>query len=60
MTNGFRVSSRPSSTREAIDGAGLIGTCKLIARTPGQDYVWPRRMPATMSRLANTCWRAAR
>jgi glycosyltransferase involved in cell wall biosynthesis len=24
----------------------LIGTCKMIARTPGRDYVWPRRMPA--------------
>jgi glycosyltransferase involved in cell wall biosynthesis len=23
----------------------LIGTCKMIARTPGKDYVWPRRMP---------------
>jgi glycosyltransferase involved in cell wall biosynthesis len=24
----------------------LIGTCKMIARTPGKDYVWPRRLPA--------------
>src|SRR6202034_3894665 len=24
----------------------LIGSCKMIARTPGRDYVWPRRMPA--------------
>ncbi len=23
----------------------MIGTCKMIARTPGKDYVWPRRMP---------------
>jgi glycosyltransferase involved in cell wall biosynthesis len=23
----------------------VIGTCKIIARTPGKDYVWPRRMP---------------
>jgi glycosyltransferase involved in cell wall biosynthesis len=23
-----------------------IGTCKMIARTPDKDYVWPRRMPA--------------
>jgi glycosyltransferase involved in cell wall biosynthesis len=23
----------------------IIGTCKIIARTPGRDYVWPRRMP---------------
>jgi glycosyltransferase involved in cell wall biosynthesis len=22
-----------------------IGTCKIIARTPGRDYVWPRRTP---------------
>jgi glycosyltransferase involved in cell wall biosynthesis len=34
---------------EAVKGsmaAVVIGTCKLVARTPGQDYVWPRRMPA--------------
>jgi glycosyltransferase involved in cell wall biosynthesis len=24
----------------------LIGTCKMIARTPDRDYVWPRRLPA--------------
>jgi glycosyltransferase involved in cell wall biosynthesis len=24
----------------------LIGTCRIIARTPGRDYVWPRRLPA--------------
>jgi glycosyltransferase involved in cell wall biosynthesis len=23
----------------------LIGSCKMIARTPGKDYVWPRRTP---------------
>jgi glycosyltransferase involved in cell wall biosynthesis len=23
----------------------VIGTCKMIARTPGNDYVWPRRKP---------------
>jgi glycosyltransferase involved in cell wall biosynthesis len=23
----------------------IIGTCKMIARTPRRDYVWPRRMP---------------
>ena len=23
----------------------VIGTCRMIARTPGRDYVWPRRMP---------------
>ena len=22
-----------------------IGTCRMIARTPGKDYIWPRRMP---------------
>ena len=26
--------------------AVIIGTCRMIARTPGKDYVWPRRMPA--------------
>jgi glycosyltransferase involved in cell wall biosynthesis len=25
--------------------AVLIGTCRMIARTPGRDYVWPRRLP---------------
>jgi glycosyltransferase involved in cell wall biosynthesis len=24
----------------------VIGTCKMVARTPFQDYVWPRRWPA--------------
>jgi glycosyltransferase involved in cell wall biosynthesis len=24
----------------------LIGTCKMIARTPDKDYVWPRRLPS--------------
>jgi hypothetical protein len=24
----------------------LIGTCRMIARTPDRDYVWPRRLPA--------------
>src|SRR5580693_6524934 len=23
----------------------VIGTCKIIARTPSRDYEWPRRMP---------------
>jgi hypothetical protein len=23
----------------------VIGSCKIIARTPGNDYVWPSRMP---------------
>jgi glycosyltransferase involved in cell wall biosynthesis len=46
-TNGFRVSSRPSSMRCAHRRRrSLIGTCRMIARTPGRDYVWPRRMPA--------------
>jgi glycosyltransferase involved in cell wall biosynthesis len=22
-----------------------IGTCRMIARTPGRDYIWPRRLP---------------
>jgi glycosyltransferase involved in cell wall biosynthesis len=25
----------------------VIGTCKIIARTPSRDYVWPRRMPGS-------------
>lgn len=29
----------------------LIGTCKMIARTPGKDYVWPRRMPETNEQI---------
>ncbi len=46
-TNGFRVSSRPRSTHSMASTAPVsIGTCKMIARTPGKDYVWPRRMPA--------------
>jgi glycosyltransferase involved in cell wall biosynthesis len=24
----------------------VIGTCRMIARTPGNDYVWPRRKPS--------------
>ena len=28
-----------------------IGTCKMIARTPGKDYVWPRRMPASNEQI---------
>ncbi len=23
----------------------IIGTCKIIARTPAEDYTWPRRLP---------------
>jgi len=29
----------------------LIGTCRMIARTPGKDYVWPRRLPASDEQL---------
>jgi len=29
----------------------LIGTCRMIARTPGKDYVWPRRKPARNEQL---------
>ncbi len=29
----------------------VIGTCKIIARTPGNDYVWPRRMPEPDERI---------
>jgi glycosyltransferase involved in cell wall biosynthesis len=29
----------------------LIGTCRMIARTPGKDYVWPRRKPGRNEQL---------
>ena len=29
----------------------LIGSCKMIARTPGRDYVWPRRTPGKDEQL---------
>jgi glycosyltransferase involved in cell wall biosynthesis len=29
----------------------LIGTCRMIARTPGKDYVWPRRLPDSDEQL---------
>src|ERR1700728_4659534 len=29
----------------------LIGSCKMIARTPGKDYVWPRRTPGKDEQL---------
>jgi glycosyltransferase involved in cell wall biosynthesis len=29
----------------------VIGTCRMIARTPGRDYVWPRRMPASNEQI---------
>lgn len=29
----------------------VIGTCKIIARTPGNDYIWPRRMPAPEEKI---------
>src|ERR1700678_2988270 len=31
--------------------AALIGSCKMIARTPGRDYVWPRRTPGKDEQL---------
>ena len=30
---------------KASTSPALIGSCKMIARTPGKDYVWPRRIP---------------
>jgi glycosyltransferase involved in cell wall biosynthesis len=42
----------PGKLQAQIDAVGaskasvLIGTCRMIARTPGKDYVWPRRLPA--------------
>jgi glycosyltransferase involved in cell wall biosynthesis len=29
----------------------VIGTCRMIARTPRRDYVWPRRMPASHEQI---------
>lgn len=29
----------------------VLGTCRLLARTPGKDYIWPRRMPARHEQL---------
>jgi glycosyltransferase involved in cell wall biosynthesis len=31
----------------------VIGTCKIIARTPGNDYVWPRRLPEPGEKIAD-------
>jgi glycosyltransferase involved in cell wall biosynthesis len=42
----------PDKLQAQLDAVGnstapfLIGTCKMIARTPDRDYVWPRRLPA--------------
>jgi glycosyltransferase involved in cell wall biosynthesis len=42
----------PDKLRAQLDAVGnstaqyLIGTCRMIARTPDRDYVWPRRLPA--------------
>jgi GT2 family glycosyltransferase len=33
------------------DAPVVFGTCKLLARTPGKDYIWPRRMPAPGEQL---------
>jgi glycosyltransferase involved in cell wall biosynthesis len=29
----------------------IIGTSKMIARTPGRDYLWPRRLPAHQEQI---------
>jgi glycosyltransferase involved in cell wall biosynthesis len=31
---------------KASNAPVAIGTCRIIARTPGGDYVWPRRLPS--------------
>ena len=31
--------------RERMAAPLAIGTCRMIARTPGRDYIWPRRLP---------------
>jgi glycosyltransferase involved in cell wall biosynthesis len=42
----------PGKLQAQLDAVGtstaplLIGTCRMIARTPETDYVWPRRLPA--------------
>jgi glycosyltransferase involved in cell wall biosynthesis len=47
----------PGKLQAQIDAVQLstapitIGTCRMIARTPGTDYVWPRRMPASDEQL---------
>src|ERR1700723_3360237 len=47
----------PGKLQAQIEAGGpstapvLIGTCKMIARTPGRDYVWPRRMPASNEQI---------
>jgi GT2 family glycosyltransferase len=47
----------PGKLRAQIDAVRactaplLIGTCKMIARTPGKDYVWPRRMPGRKEQI---------
>ena len=47
----------PGKLQAQIDAVGtstapvLIGTCRMIARTPGRDYVWPRRMPASNEQI---------
>jgi glycosyltransferase involved in cell wall biosynthesis len=47
----------PGKLQAQIDAVGaskasvLIGTCRMIARTPGKDYVWPRRLPASDEQL---------
>jgi glycosyltransferase involved in cell wall biosynthesis len=47
----------PGKLQAQIEAVGpstapvLIGTCKMIARTPGRDYVWPRRMPASNEQI---------
>ena len=39
-----------SSSRN-LPSANLLVSCKVIARTPGKDYVWPRRMPGSHEQL---------
>jgi glycosyltransferase involved in cell wall biosynthesis len=47
----------PSKLQAQIDAVTrstapvLIGTCRMIARTPGKDYVWPRRKPGRNEQL---------
>lgn len=40
-----KLKAQYEATR-ASNAATIIGTCRITARTPHGDYVWPRRLPA--------------
>ena len=49
--NGCRQTRSPDNSGGAINARVILGTCKMIARTPGRDYVWPRRLPAANEQI---------